>query len=293
MKRKYSKKWNREWREGRKERKKTELEEKLRRKKELDAGGGQEEKRGNRRRGVGWLNQCTLPLQILPTLYRSLSLSPTNTHRYTVIESVSVWSQIPLPPFPPALQQLSYPVPVHVCACGSLNHSSLTFHSRCGIDCWDTETKKVIGIFFGSVQFLKLLWTKHSALFFFQAFGWTFCWETHGICYWNIQFLLGFWIWGLNNPRQGTIEHPKQKGEYNVDMLKQSEMYKWDQHQVQCFIFCAVMTDRSGIDGGFPERWLKDVLVWHKKTNGILADSFTAFTWQTLKYDFVHPLKWL
>lgn len=66
-----------------------------------------------------------------------------------------------------------------------------------------------------------------------------------------------FWdsgLWELNNPRQGTIEHPKQKGEYNVDVLKQSEMYKWDQHQVQCFIFCAVMTDRSGIDGGFPER---------------------------------------
>ncbi len=70
-------------------------------------------------------------------------------------------------------------------------------------------------------------------------------------------------------------------------------MYKWDQHRVQCFIFCAVMTDRSGIDGGSPERWLEDVLVWHKKTNGILVDSFTVFTWQMLKYDFAHPLKWL
>ncbi len=207
MKRKYSKKWNRVWRKDRTGRKNIELEEKWRKKKELGAGGGQEEKRGNRRRGSDDLISARCHSKYSHPLSLSLSLSQSNKHTPIHHDWICVSMKSDPPPFlSPALQQPSYPVPVHVCVCDSLNHSSLTFHSRCGIDCWDTETKKGRGILFGSVQFLKLLWTKHSALFFFQAFGWIFCWETaslHGLCYWNIQFLLGFWILGTEQPQTG------------------------------------------------------------------------------------------
>lgn len=155
-------------------------------------GVGRRKRGETRGGGIGWLNQCTLPLQILSTL----SLSHSNKHTDTQWFNLCQY-EVRSPPFPPSLQQPSYSVPVHVCVCGSLNHSSLTFLSRWRIDCWDTETEEYsLDLSTFETFFNFRTPSAPSVLFFFQTLGWNFCWETASLrrlCYWNIQFLLGFW----------------------------------------------------------------------------------------------------
>lgn len=123
-------------------------------------GVGRRKRGETRGGGIGWLNQCTLPLQILSTLSLSHSNKHTNTQWLNLCQN-----EVRSPPFPPSLQQPSYPAPVHVCVCGSLNHSSLTFFSRWRIDCWDTETEKVRGIIFGSEHFWNFFQLQHLQCF--------------------------------------------------------------------------------------------------------------------------------
>lgn len=160
-------------------------------------GVGRRKRGETRGGGIGWLNQCTLPLQILSTL--SLSLAPTNTPIHSDLICVSMKSD-PLP-FPLHYSNLHIQS-LYMCVCMRLSQPFLPDIPQQMKD-WllgyrNRKKSEEYSLNLSTFETFFNFRTPSapSVLFFFQTLGWNFCWETASfrrLCYWNIQFLLGFW----------------------------------------------------------------------------------------------------
>jgi len=127
--------------------------------------------------GIGWLNQCSLPLQILSTslsLSLFLSLTPTNTPVHSDWICVSMKS-VPLP-FPLHYRNLHIQ-PLHVCVCVYERLSTIPpWHSTAddGLTAGIQKQRKSVEYSLDLITFKTFFNFRSLVLFFSQTFVWNF-----------------------------------------------------------------------------------------------------------------------